>query len=160
MEIIVLKNLKKTDIEKRLTIPSKSLNCFPPLRDKHMVDFHAGDESGHVWKFRIYTRKKNKKYQKPVLTKGWRGFVCSKKLSIGDRVAFYMEKEQAGAVKYRVKVEKAVKIFGAVFAHKPVRDEKPKSTLNFDCRAPAKCYYYFFSRAPAKCYWYSFDCRR
>ncbi|XVF00599.1 hypothetical protein REPUB_Repub04eG0014500 [Reevesia pubescens] len=118
MARIVLKNLKKTDIEKRLTIPSKSLKCFPPLSGKHMVDFHVKDESGRVWKFQIYTRKKNK-YLKPVLTKGWREFVCNKALSVGDRVEFYMEKEQAGSAKYSVKIEKAVKVFGAVFAHKP-----------------------------------------
>ncbi|XWS67490.1 hypothetical protein CRYUN_Cryun04dG0011100 [Craigia yunnanensis] len=106
---ILSKNLKKTDIEKRLTIPSKSLNSFPPLSDNHMVDFQVKDETDRVWKFRIYTRKKNNKYLKPVLTKGWREFVCSKELSIGDRVLFYKEKELANAVKYRVKVEKAVK---------------------------------------------------
>ncbi|KAL4303973.1 hypothetical protein GQ457_10G022840 [Hibiscus cannabinus] len=117
MAPIVLKNLKKTDIEKRMTLPSKSLKCFPSLRDdKHTVDFQVRDECGRVWKFQIYTRKKNKKYLKPVLTKGWREFVCSKRLRVGDRVAFYMEKEdQADSVKYRVKVEKAVRIFGAVF---------------------------------------------
>ncbi|XWS62433.1 hypothetical protein CRYUN_Cryun06bG0010400 [Craigia yunnanensis] len=94
---ILLKNLKKTDIEKRLTIPSKSLKYFPPLSGKHMVDFQVKDESDRVWEFRISTRKKNNKYLKPVLTKGWRKFVCKKELRIGDRVAFYMEKEQAGA---------------------------------------------------------------
>ncbi|GMI87917.1 hypothetical protein HRI_002461000 [Hibiscus trionum] len=118
---IVLKNLKKTDVEKRMTLPSKSLKCFPPLiGDKHMVDFPVRDECGRVWKFRIYTRKKNKKYLKPVLTKGWREFVCSKRLCIGDRVAFYTEEEEAGSVKYRVEVEKAVKIFGAVVGHEPI----------------------------------------
>ncbi|XP_021287100.1 B3 domain-containing transcription factor NGA4-like [Herrania umbratica] len=114
---IVLKNLKKTDIEKRLTIPSRALPSFPPLSDKHMVDFAVRDEeSGHVWKFRIYTRKNmnNNKYLKPVLTKGWREFVCSKKLKVGDRVAFYSAEEQAGAVEYRVKVQRPLKIFGAM----------------------------------------------
>ncbi|XVF45880.1 hypothetical protein PTKIN_Ptkin02bG0243000 [Pterospermum kingtungense] len=119
---IVSKSLKKTDIEKRLTVPSKSLDCLPPLGGKHVADFHVKDESGRVWKFQIYTRKKNK-YLKPVLTKGWREFVCSKELRVGDRIVFYMEKEEeeeeAGAVSYLVRVEKAVKIFGAVFAHKP-----------------------------------------
>ncbi|GMJ01170.1 hypothetical protein HRI_003786200 [Hibiscus trionum] len=113
---IVLKIFGKTDIKKRMTLPSKSLKCFPPLiGDKHMVDFLVRDECDRVWKFRIYTRKKNTKYPKLVLTKGWREFVCSKRLGVGDRVAFYMEKEEAESVKYRVKVEKAVKIFGAVF---------------------------------------------
>ncbi|XVE67446.1 hypothetical protein DITRI_Ditri08aG0161600 [Diplodiscus trichospermus] len=120
MAIIVVKILKQTDVKKRLTIPSKSLDCFPPLKGKHTVDFHVVDESGRVWKFRIYTRKKNTNpYAKPVLTKGWREFVCSKELEVGDRVAFYIEEQKAGVFKYRVKVEKAVKIFGAVFAHKP-----------------------------------------
>ncbi|XVF00576.1 hypothetical protein REPUB_Repub04eG0012200 [Reevesia pubescens] len=84
-----------------------------------MVDFHVKDESGRVWKFQINTRKKCK-YLKPVLTKGWREFVRSKELSIGDRIAFYMEEEQAGSVKYHVKVEKQLKEFGADFAHKPI----------------------------------------
>ncbi|KAE8724777.1 hypothetical protein F3Y22_tig00009942pilonHSYRG00252 [Hibiscus syriacus] len=122
MAPIVLKSLKKTDIEKRMTLPSKSLKSFPPLDgNAHMVDFHVRDERRRVWKFRIYTRKNDKKYRKPVLTKGWREFVCSKRLCVGDRVAFYMDKEEAGSVKYRVQVEKTVKIFGAVFGHQPIR---------------------------------------
>ncbi|XVE85184.1 hypothetical protein DITRI_Ditri17bG0071300 [Diplodiscus trichospermus] len=51
-----LKILKKTDIEKRMTIPSKSLNRFPPLKGKHTVEFEVEDGSGRVWKFQIYTR--------------------------------------------------------------------------------------------------------
>ncbi|KAE8726027.1 hypothetical protein F3Y22_tig00007895pilonHSYRG00062 [Hibiscus syriacus] len=112
MAPIVLKNLNKTDIEKRMTLPSKSLKSFPPLSgDKHMVDFHVIEECGRVWKFRIHTRKNDRKYRKPVLTKGWLEFVRSKQLCIGDRVGFYMEKKEAGSVEYRVKVEKRVKIF-------------------------------------------------
>ncbi|GMI70621.1 hypothetical protein HRI_000731400 [Hibiscus trionum] len=121
MAPIVSKRLGKTDIEKRMTLPSKSLKYFPPLSgDTHVVDFPVRDESGRVWKFRIYTRKTDKKYPKPVLTKGWREFVCSKQIGIDDRVKFYMEKEEAESVKYSVRVEKAVKIFGAVFGHEPI----------------------------------------
>ncbi|TYI98449.1 hypothetical protein E1A91_D01G215200v1 [Gossypium mustelinum] len=125
MATIVSKRLRKTDIQKRMTIPSKSLNCFPALSgNEHMVDFDVRDECGHVWKFRIYTRKSKNKYRKPVLTKGWREFVCRKELSIDDKVAFYMDKKQAdGSVEYRVAVQKAVKVFGAVFAHKPFPGE-------------------------------------
>ncbi|KAH1099242.1 hypothetical protein J1N35_016163 [Gossypium stocksii] len=114
---IVSKQLKKTDIEKRLTIPSKSLKSFPSLAGNHVVKFEARDESGHRWEFQIYTRK-GKKYLKPVLTKGWREFVCTKKLSIGDKVEFDKEeKEQGEAVMYRVRVVRAVKIFGYVLDH-------------------------------------------
>ncbi|KAK8668303.1 hypothetical protein V6N13_105761 [Hibiscus sabdariffa] len=60
-------------------------------------------------------------YPKPVLTKGWRAFVRSKQLRVDDKVAFYMEKEdQSDSVKYRVEVEKAVKIFGTVFGHEQI----------------------------------------
>ncbi|KAA3482172.1 B3 domain-containing transcription factor NGA4-like [Gossypium australe] len=115
---IVSKQLKKTDIEKRLTIPSKSLKCFPSLAGKHVVKFKARDESGRPWEFQIYTRK-GRKYLKPVLTKGWRDFVCSKELTIGDKVEFDKEeKEQGEAVMYRVRVVRAVKIFGYVLDHK------------------------------------------
>ncbi|XVE67471.1 hypothetical protein DITRI_Ditri08aG0164100 [Diplodiscus trichospermus] len=108
MAKLVLGNLKKTDIERRLTIPSKSLGYFPPLRGKHTVDFNVEDESARVWKFEIYSRNKKNKYLKPVITKGWRVFVCSKELQVGDRLAFYMEEQKTGDVKYRVEVEKAV----------------------------------------------------
>lgn len=125
MMAIMSKRLTKTDIEKRMTIQSKWLKSFPALSgNEHMVDFEVRDECGHVWKFRIYTRKRNNKYRKPVLTKGWREFVCSKELRVDDKVAFYMEKQQAdGRVDYRVTVQKAVKVFGAVFTHKPFPDE-------------------------------------
>lgn len=116
---IVSKELKKTDIEKRLTIPSKALKRFPSLGRNHVVTFKARDESGHPWEFQIYTRK-GQKYSKPVLTRGWREFVCTKELTVGDRVEFDKEeKEQGGgAVMYRVRVVRAVKIFGYVLVHK------------------------------------------
>ncbi|KAL4319400.1 hypothetical protein GQ457_18G019990 [Hibiscus cannabinus] len=103
MELIVLKTLTKTDVEKRMSIPIESLEHFPPLcEDKHVVDFPATDECGRVWTFQIWTRK-NQKCLKPVLTKEWREFVCSKELCINDTVAFYMEEEETGSVKYYVK---------------------------------------------------------
>ncbi|XVF68251.1 hypothetical protein PTKIN_Ptkin10aG0190300 [Pterospermum kingtungense] len=122
---IVSKNLRHTDVRTRLTIPSKSLKFFPPLRGhKRAVDFDVRDESDRVWKFRLWTRKKRMKkvkYLKPVLTMGWREFVRSKELRVRDRVVFYMEKQQAGGgVKYRVIAEKTVKLFGVVFAYKPI----------------------------------------
>ncbi|KAG4160412.1 hypothetical protein ERO13_D02G236400v2 [Gossypium hirsutum] len=113
---IVSKQLKTTDIEKRLTIPSKSLKYFPPLDGNHVVQFKARDESGHHWKFQIYTRK-GKRYLKPVLTKGWREFVCTKELTIGDKVEFYMEEKEQGEAMYSVRVFRAVRIFGRIVAY-------------------------------------------
>ncbi|MBA0785408.1 hypothetical protein Gotri_024851, partial [Gossypium trilobum] len=121
MATIVSKRLTKVDIEKRLALPSKSLNCFPALSGNgHTVDFDVRDECGRVWKFQIYTRKSNNKYRKPVLTKGWREFVCTKELSIDDEVTFYMDKQQAdGSVEYRVTVQKAVKYLVPFFTYTP-----------------------------------------
>ncbi|MBA0649595.1 hypothetical protein Goklo_017143, partial [Gossypium klotzschianum] len=101
---IVSKQLRKTDIKKRLTIPSKSLKYFPSLAGKHKVTFKARDDSGRSRKFQIYTRK-GKRYLKPVLTRGWLDFVRAKELTIGDKIEFYREeKEQGEGVMYRVRV--------------------------------------------------------
>ncbi|KAK8486223.1 hypothetical protein V6N13_090256 [Hibiscus sabdariffa] len=131
MELIVVKSLKRTNIQqKRLTLPSKFLESLPPLSgDKHMADFQVRDECGRAWKFRIYTRKRNNKCLKPVLTKGWREFVCSKQLCVGDRVAFYMDKK-GDSVRYRVGVEKDVKtcvVFGSTPAPVRMDSEATKS---------------------------------
>ncbi|TYG81301.1 hypothetical protein ES288_D02G288300v1 [Gossypium darwinii] len=101
---IVSKQLRKTDIKKRLTIPSKSLKDFPSLAGKHKETFKARDDSGRTWKFQIYTRKRNR-YLKPVLTRGWLDFVRAKEVAIGDKVEFYKEEKEQGANKYRVKTE-------------------------------------------------------
>ncbi|KAH1099240.1 hypothetical protein J1N35_016161 [Gossypium stocksii] len=111
---IVSKQLKKTDIEKRLTLPREFLRCFPSLAGNHVGTLKARDESGHHWAFQIYTCKRMR-YSRPVLTRGWRQFVCTKKLTIGDKVEFYKEEEEEGeAVMYRVRVVRAVKILGYV----------------------------------------------
>ncbi|MBA0855222.1 hypothetical protein Goshw_010800 [Gossypium schwendimanii] len=115
---IVSKQLRETDIKKRLTIPSKSPKYFPSLAGKHVVPFKARDDSGRPWKFQIYTRK-GKRYLKPVLTKGWLDFVGAKELTIGDIVDME-EKEQGEAVMYRVRVVREVKIFGYVLDHKSI----------------------------------------
>ncbi|GLT97024.1 hypothetical protein SLE2022_146110 [Rubroshorea leprosula] len=112
---IFSKCLSKTDIGKRLSVPSKSLKYFPLSGKHHTVDLEVKDESGRVWTFRCYTRKNG--HQKPVLTKGWRQFVCTKKLEIGDRVKFC--KDEKGPGRYCVKVEKAVKVFGVALGHVP-----------------------------------------
>ncbi|XVF68253.1 hypothetical protein PTKIN_Ptkin10aG0190500 [Pterospermum kingtungense] len=129
MEIIASKTLRKTDIGTRLALPSKSLGFFPPPSgNEHTVDFDVRDESDVVWKFRLWTRNLETMktlYPKPVLTTGWRKFVCSRELRVGDRVVFYRETEQAGGVNYHVKVEKAVRIFGAVIAPQQDNVEEP-----------------------------------
>ncbi|GLT25314.1 hypothetical protein SLA2020_004490 [Shorea laevis] len=112
---IFAKCLSKTDVRKRLSVPSKSLKYFPLSGEHHPVDFKVKDENGRVWTFRCYTRKK--KHLKPVLTKGWREFVCTQKLEIGDKVEFCRDGEEGTGAGYRIKVQKVVRVFGAAFGH-------------------------------------------
>ncbi|GLT85805.1 hypothetical protein SLE2022_039810 [Rubroshorea leprosula] len=115
---IFSKCLSKTDVGKRLSVPSKSLKYFPLSGERYAVDFEVKDENDRVWTFRCYTRKK--KHLKPALTKGWREFVCTKQLEIGDKVEFCKEDEERTGARYRVKVKKLVRVFGAALGHVPI----------------------------------------
>ncbi|KAG5229550.1 AP2/ERF and B3 domain-containing protein [Salix suchowensis] len=80
------KVLRKTDIKKRYSVPTGFLSPLPPFNGGHAVDFQAVDGSGRVWPFRCSVRKKG--HPKPVISKGWRAFVHSKSLKVGDKVQF------------------------------------------------------------------------
>ncbi|KAJ6881468.1 hypothetical protein NC651_028144 [Populus alba x Populus x berolinensis] len=119
------KLLTKTDIQKRLSLPTKCFKPLPSLKGSHVGDFPAIDESGFVWTFQCSTRKKG--HPKPVLSEGWLAFVRHKELKVGDRVKFFKEKDQSGPAPpfYRVEAEKEVKIFGGIFGARSL-SEKPK----------------------------------
>ncbi|GLT44337.1 hypothetical protein SLA2020_182420 [Shorea laevis] len=114
------KCLRKTDIGKRMSFPTKALKCLPGYKEgQHMVEFQVRDEEDRVWTFYCSTRRKQK-HPKPVLSKGWRRFVCLRNLKIGDRVEFYKEEEKAGGVGYHVRVKRPVIVFGAMMGHAPI----------------------------------------
>ncbi|KAL9337310.1 hypothetical protein Peur_069079 [Populus x canadensis] len=78
------KALRKTDIKKRLSVPTGFLSSLPSFNaGGHAVDFQAVDGSGRVWAFRCSIRKKG--HPKPVISKGWLAFVHSKSLKVDDR---------------------------------------------------------------------------
>ncbi|GLT25318.1 hypothetical protein SLA2020_004530 [Shorea laevis] len=113
------KDLSKTDIGKRLSVPSKSLKHLPRFKEgRHTVDFKVWDENGHAWTFRCSTRTKEK-HLKPVLSKGWREFVCKRRLIGGDKIEFYRDDEKA-CITYRVRVWRPVGVFGVVLGHAPI----------------------------------------
>jgi hypothetical protein len=115
------KVLRKTDIKKRLSVPTGFLSSLPSFNGGgHAVDFQAVDGSGRVWAFRCSIRKKG--HPKPVISKGWLAFVHSKSLKVGDKVQFLREKNEAGAKThaYEIRAEKEIKIFGAVFGYAPI----------------------------------------
>ncbi|KAJ6887918.1 B3 domain-containing transcription factor NGA4-like [Populus alba x Populus x berolinensis] len=114
------KLLTKTDIQKRLSLPTKCFKPLPSPKGSHGRDFPAIDESGFAWTFQCSTRKKG--HPKPVLSKGWLAFVRHKELKVGDRVKFFKEKDQGGPATpfYRVEAEKEIKIFGVIFGYSPI----------------------------------------
>ncbi|KAI5561835.1 hypothetical protein BDE02_15G013300 [Populus trichocarpa] len=115
------KVLRKTDIKKRLSVPTGFLSSLPSFNGGgHAIDFQAVDGSGHVWTFRCSIRRNG--HPKPVISKGWLAYVHSKSLKVGDKVQFLKEKNDAGAKMhaYEIRAEKEIKIFGAVFGYAPI----------------------------------------
>ncbi|KAL9348486.1 hypothetical protein Peur_059852 [Populus x canadensis] len=107
---IFSKSLTKTDIEKRLSFPTKCLRSLPCFGRGHAVDFHVMDECGQVWTFRCTIRKKNN--PKPVISKDWSKFVSSKDLAVGDKITFSKLENKVGCAFYKIEVKKPVKLFG------------------------------------------------
>ncbi|KAJ6760299.1 hypothetical protein OIU79_025202 [Salix purpurea] len=114
------KMITKTDTEKRLSFPIKFLESLPPSHGGHAVDFQAKDENAEVWTFRCSTRKKGR-YNKPVLSKGWRAFASRKKLKVGDRIEFYEARNQTTDESpcYGVRVEREIKLLGSRIGYAP-----------------------------------------
>ncbi|KAG6746638.1 hypothetical protein POTOM_049000 [Populus tomentosa] len=79
------KVLRKTDIQKRLSVPTGFLSSLPSFNGgAHAVDFQAVDGSGRVWTFRCSIRRNG--HPKPVISRGWLTYVHSKSLKVGDKV--------------------------------------------------------------------------
>ncbi|KAJ6887925.1 hypothetical protein NC652_029055 [Populus alba x Populus x berolinensis] len=112
------KILRKTDTSKRLSVPTKYLKSLPSFKGGHAVEFQAIDESGFVWTFQCSIPKKG--HRKPVLSKDWRAFVRNKKLKVGDKIKISLNQTAAATPFYRVRAEKEVKIFGAIFGYSPI----------------------------------------
>ncbi|KAG5233731.1 B3 domain-containing transcription factor [Salix suchowensis] len=113
------KLLTSTDIQKRLSLPTKFFKSLPSFKGGHVQDLQAMDESGFVWTFQCSTRKKG--HPKPVLSKGtWLAFGRNKKLKVGDKIKFSVLDPTAAVPSYGVRAEKEVKIFGAIFGYSPI----------------------------------------
>ncbi|KAB5524120.1 hypothetical protein DKX38_021869 [Salix brachista] len=113
------KKLSKTDIRKRLSVPTRFLSSLPSFNGAHAVDFQAVDEGGKVWTFKCSIRRL--RHPKPVLSKGWLAFVASKGLQAGDKIKFYKEtNDVAKAHAYKVRAKREIKIFGCVLGYAPI----------------------------------------
>ncbi|KAK0599375.1 hypothetical protein LWI29_004736 [Acer saccharum] len=99
---------------------SKSLPHFPGFEEgQHATSLKIKDENGKDWDFRLSIRRRG--YKKPVLSAGWLHFVKTNNLQIGDQVHFLREQDTTtGGFKYKIKLTKQVKLFGAVIGFPPL----------------------------------------
>ncbi|XWS67967.1 hypothetical protein CRYUN_Cryun04dG0050000 [Craigia yunnanensis] len=103
------KTLKATDVGVRLSFPTAAMREHFRLEEGiQSLDFQVRDKDREVWTFRLYTSK-NKGHPKPVLTKGWIGFVKRKNLRVGDKLIFLVHEsgDQLG-----IRVQRKIKLFG------------------------------------------------
>ncbi|KAJ6917055.1 hypothetical protein NC652_019442 [Populus alba x Populus x berolinensis] len=59
---------------------------------------------------------RKQKYLKPVISSSWVAFARSKNLGIGDKIFFY-KCENIYIYIYKIKVQKATKVFGAIVGY-------------------------------------------
>ncbi|XVE69415.1 hypothetical protein DITRI_Ditri09bG0150500 [Diplodiscus trichospermus] len=102
------KLLTDTDVLKRLAIPTGCLEHLSSGKGENSVPFHVVDENGEKWNFVCSTRSKGY-YPKPCLSRGWRHFVRSKGLRVGDRIVFHKDAE---AETYKIGVQRKIMLFG------------------------------------------------
>ncbi|KAE8703142.1 Detected protein of unknown function [Hibiscus syriacus] len=107
MELIFSKLLTQTDIERRLSVPTRILYFLPFMDGRRYADLRVKDVGGHLWTFRCIWR--DGEYAKPVFSKGWLEFVYAKNLRMYDKVELYVEKDVDEAdVAYRIVVRRNV----------------------------------------------------
>ena len=117
-KLLFSKTLTKTDITK-FSVKRRSLASFPPFgAQTYAQDFNAEDEEGNTWLFRLRIREG--RHKKPIISAGWRPFVRQKGLQTGDKVLFFTELNEAETstgVKYKIKIQKEVKVFKAIIGY-------------------------------------------
>ncbi|KAK8527855.1 hypothetical protein V6N12_055051 [Hibiscus sabdariffa] len=111
MELMFSKLLTQTDVQIRLSVPTRIL-CLLPFTDgdagHRYADLRVKDGgSGHVWTFRCIWR--DGVYAKPVFSKGWLEFVYAKNLKIYDKVDLYVERDvDEASVAYTIEVRRNI----------------------------------------------------
>lgn len=105
---IFSKKLTKTDVGVRMSIPTKKLVHFPRFQHGcHAIKLLVEDEEGH--KFNMWCAVRRQRHKKPVMTTGWKRFISTKNLNIGDKVTFYKVEDEVTEAKYKIKVKRAEK---------------------------------------------------
>ncbi|KAK1575883.1 hypothetical protein Q3G72_009156 [Acer saccharum] len=93
------KLITKTDVEKKLIVPTQAMKHFVIPEGKEFADFLVKDLKGEIWKFRLTI------HPMTALTDGWLEFVRAKDLVPNDIVIFYKLGDE-----YRVEVDSEYKL--------------------------------------------------
>ena len=88
--LLFCKTLTKTDIEYRLHFPTHCLQILPFPRAQRHIQFLVKYRDNPPPSTFICI-KRNGRYSKPTITRGWLEIVREKQLKVGDRLRFYIE---------------------------------------------------------------------
>ncbi|WRX20783.1 hypothetical protein QQP08_013270 [Theobroma cacao] len=89
------KRLTRTDMSKRLALPTKRLSLFPPFDGGNEIELVIWDDdvNGQVWNFVCSIRQTG--YPKPVFSRLRLDFVVAKGLTVGDKVTLCKKEDTA-----------------------------------------------------------------
>ena len=97
------KKLTTTDIESRLSYPSRNLWPFQMVQGENPISLAARDPTRRVWEFKLCTRKHG--YLKPVIRGDWLKYVRENGLTVGDSIILTMVADAENGVSYNIRVE-------------------------------------------------------
>ncbi|KAF9684989.1 hypothetical protein SADUNF_Sadunf03G0007500 [Salix dunnii] len=120
-KMLFTKELSKTDIEYRMSVPMKSLDAFQIGEGEHSKEIGVTDIHGERKMFRCSTRRTDP-YPKPVLSTGWTAFAKERGLQEGDEVTLFVMDDIKGAedLELQIQARRKIKLFGKVIWTAPL----------------------------------------
>ncbi|KAF9690237.1 hypothetical protein SADUNF_Sadunf01G0174600 [Salix dunnii] len=127
------KELRKNDIQYRLSVPSRSLQ-YIDFAGEFSVDLRVKDSRGELRIIRY--RKRHGHHTKPELSRGWHRYVTDYELRVGDRVALLAEEDHCLGSQFRIEAKRRIILFGeeAWVIVNAVRQNIPTLTPFQQCR--------------------------
>ncbi|KAJ6394821.1 hypothetical protein OIU77_023925 [Salix suchowensis] len=102
------KELRKTDIQYRFSVPSRSLQ-YIDFAGEFSVDLRVKDSSGELRVIRCTKRAED--YDKPELSRGWRRYISDYELRVGDRVVLLAEEDHRLGSQFRIEAKRRIILF-------------------------------------------------
>ncbi|KAG5248476.1 B3 domain-containing transcription factor [Salix suchowensis] len=120
-KLLIRKKLSKTDIDYRMSVPTKSLDAFGIRKGEHFKEIGVTDIHGERKRFRCSTRRTGL-HPKPVLSSCWTAFAKDRGLRKGDEVSFFVMDDINGAkdLEFQIQARRKMKLFGKVFWTAPL----------------------------------------